>query len=175
MIYAISTTISRLKCLVAVGETTHTGHHAEHVVVGGIDADLGGLGSGNGGVGQNKEQGGVVNAREVARARWLVLLRAQSEGVHVDTSVGVAGVVLVGLDEVEVGTLALGEAVLTVELKLGGHNGVLTPAVEVQSGLSKHEGAGIRHTRVHDTLKAEVGARVSTIGVGGCVPVVVWV
>ena len=76
-----------------------------------------------------------------------MLLRAQGEGVHVDTSVRVAGVVLVGLHQVEVGALTLGEAVLTVELELGGHNRVLTPAVEVQGGLGQHEGASVRHGR----------------------------
>uniref|UniRef100_A0A6C0IKG5 Uncharacterized protein n=1 Tax=viral metagenome TaxID=1070528 RepID=A0A6C0IKG5_9ZZZZ len=55
--------------------------------------------------------------------------------------------VLEGLDSVEVGTLTLGEAVLAVKLKLGGHNGVLTPAMHVEGGLSKHEGAGIRESR----------------------------
>jgi len=58
-----------------------------------------------------------------------VLLRAKGEGVHVDTSVGATGVALEGLDKVEVGTLTLGEAVLTVELKLGSDHRVLTPAV----------------------------------------------
>jgi len=76
-----------------------------------------------------------------------VLLRAKSEGVHVDTSVRVAGVVLVRLHQVEVGTLALGEAVLAVKLELSGNNRVLTPAVHVKSGLSHNEGTGIRHTR----------------------------
>ena len=72
---------------------------------------------------------GVVDTGEVAAAGWLVFLGAKSEGVHVDTGVGAAGVGLVGLDEVEVGTLTLGEAVLTVELKLGSDHRVLTPAV----------------------------------------------
>jgi hypothetical protein len=59
---------------------------------------------------------GIVNAGEVARARGLVLLGAKSERVNVDTSVGVASVVLVGLDKVEVCTLTLREAVLAVKL-----------------------------------------------------------
>jgi hypothetical protein len=53
-------------------------------------------------------------------------------------------VVLVGLNEVEVGSFTLREAVLSVELQLGSDNGVLTPAVHVKGGLSEHEGAGIR-------------------------------
>ena len=97
-----------------------------------------------------------------------MLLRAQSKGVHVDTSVGVAGVVLVWLDEVKVGSLALGEAVLTVELELGGHNRVLTPAVHVKGGLGKNEGSCIRDTRVLDVRESQVGG---VIGVVGAVPV----
>ena len=57
---------------------------------------------------------------------------------------GERGVVLVGLDNVEVRTLTLGEAVLAVKLKLGSYNRVLTPAVHVKGSLGKHEGGGIR-------------------------------
>ena len=102
--------------LVGVGKTTHTGHHAEHVVVGGIDTDLGGGGTGNRRVRQDKLERGVVNARKVAGARGLVLFRAEGKRVHVDTSVGVAGVVLVRLDKVEIRTFTLRETVLTIEL-----------------------------------------------------------
>ena len=91
-----------------------------------------------------------------------MLLRAESKGVHVDTSVGVAGVVLVGLDEVKVGSLALGEAVLTVELELGGHNRVLTPAVHIKGRLSKDEGSCIRDTRLTGTESINEGLT------GGC-------
>ena len=77
-----------------------------------------------------------------------MLLRAKGEGVDVDTSVGVTGVGLVGLNLVEVGSLTLREAVLSVKLKLGGDNRVLSPAVHVQGGLGKHEGSGVRHRGV---------------------------
>jgi len=80
-----------------------------------------------------------------------VLLGAESEGVHVDTSVGVAGVVLVGLDNVEVGTLTLREAILAVKLELSGDDGVEAPAVHIEGSLGEdectsigHEGAGDR-------------------------------
>jgi len=59
---------------------------------------------------------GVINAGEVARTGRLVLLGAKGEGVDVDTSVGVASVVLEGLDKVEVCSLTLREAVLAVKL-----------------------------------------------------------
>ena len=73
--------------LVRVGKTTHARHDTEDVVVGGVDTDLGGLGARHGRVREDKLKGGVVNAREVARARRLVLLRAKGERVNVDASV----------------------------------------------------------------------------------------
>ena len=98
----ITATRATLRCLVGVGKATHTTHHAEHVVVGTVDTHLGSTGTLNGSVGEHELKGSVVDTGEVASAGWLVLLRAQGEGVHVDTSVRVAGVVLVGLDQVEV-------------------------------------------------------------------------
>jgi len=73
-----------------------------------------------------------------------MLFRAESKGVHVNTFIGVAGVALVRLNPREVGSFTLREAVLAVELQLGGDDGVLSPAVHVKGGLGKHEGAGIR-------------------------------
>ncbi len=61
---------------------------------------------------------GVVNAREVASAGWLVLLGLQSEGVHVDAGVWHAGVVHEWLVLVEVLASLLLEAVLTVQDQL---------------------------------------------------------
>jgi len=55
-------------------------------------------------------------------------------------------VVLVGLNEVKVGSFTLREAVLAVELELGGHDGVLTPAVHGEGGLGENESARIRNT-----------------------------
>ena len=91
-----------------------------------------------------------------------MLLRAKGEGVHVDTSVRGAGVVLEGLDGIEVRSLTLGEAVLAVKLKLGGHNGILTPAVHVKGGLGKHEGTGIGESRAK-------GGGINTGHIGGLV------
>lgn len=79
-----------------------------------------------------------------------MLLGAQGEGVHVDARVGAAGVVLERLDLVEVGALALREAVLAVKLELGSDHGVLAPAVHVEGGLRKNEGAGIGHIGAGD-------------------------
>ena len=76
-----------------------------------------------------------------------MFLRAQREGVHVDAGIRGTGVVLEGLDHVEVRALTLREAVLAVELELGRDDRVLTPAVHVESGLRQDEGTGIGHVR----------------------------
>jgi len=149
------------KCnLIAVSETTHAAHDTENVVVSGIDTNLGSLDTLNSGVGENKLKSSVVNAREVARAAWLVLLGAQGEGVHVDAGVGGGGVVLVGLHGVEVGAFALREAVLAVKLELGGDNGVVAPAVQGEGSLGEDKGAGIRNTGPDHVA----GSQNSTIG-----------
>jgi len=148
--------------LVGVSQTTHTAHDTKHVVVGGKHADLGSAGTLDGGIGQHELESSIVNTREVARARWLVLFRAKGEGVQVDTGVWVAGVVLPWLNEVEVGALALREAVLAVELQLGSDNGVLTPAVHVKSSLGKHEGASIRDSRLNSIDTGDTAGTEST-------------
>ena len=96
--------------LVGVGETTHARHDSEHVVVGGVHTDLSGLGTLDGGIGKHKLESSIIDSREVAGSAWLVLLRPEGEGVHVDTSVGVASVVLVWLHKIEIGALTLREA-----------------------------------------------------------------
>jgi hypothetical protein len=85
-----------------------------------------------------------------------VLLGPQSEGIQVDSGVGGASVVLVRLNQVEVGSLTLREAVLSVKLELSSHDGVLTPAVHVKRGLGKDESAGIRNSR-NRASRAKVG------------------
>ena len=72
-----------------------------------------------------------------------MFLRPECEGINVDAGVGSTGVVLEGLNNVEVGSLSLGDAVLAVELQLGSDDGVLAPAVEVEGSLGQDEGAGI--------------------------------
>jgi len=84
-----------------------------------------------------------------------VLLGAKGEGIHVDAGIGGTGMRLERLDLVEVGTLTLREAILTVKLELGNNHGVKTPAMHVEGSLSKHERSSVRH-----------GGRDG--GVGGC-------
>ena len=144
--------------LIGVGEPTHSAHDSEHIVVRGVDTDLGSSQTTDGGGRHNQLECGGIDSGHVARATGLVLLRAQGEGVHVDTSVGATGVVLVWLHQVEVGSLTLGESVLSIELELGGNHGVLSPAMHVEGGLGQHEGTSIRYTRV--LRDVEVGERV---------------
>ena len=65
----------------------------------------------------------VVDAGEVAGAGRLVLLGLEREGVRVHTGAGATGVMVVGLDLVEVLTLLLLETVLAVEDELEGVEG----------------------------------------------------
>jgi len=95
-----------------------------------------------------EDEGGSVNAREVASAGGLVLLGLQAERVHVDTGRrGNVLVVLVGLHQVEVGTITLVEAIVAVELHLGSDNGVATggiarsDSIGVVEGIMRHSGS----------------------------------
>ena len=112
--------------------------------------DAGGEGDGN---------LGVVNAREVAGAGGLVLLGLEREGVGVHTGVGAAGVVVVGLDLVEVLTLLGLEAVLTVEDKL-----------ELGEGADKilgELGVGVIGTRADEGNTGSEGGRDEAVSRGG--------
>lgn len=146
--------------LIRVRDTSHTTHDTEDVVVNGVHTDLGSGGTRNRASRKDKLEDSIVNAGEVARTGRLVLLRAEGKGVDVDTRVGAAGVVLEGLDNIEVVTLTLREAVLTVKLELGSDDGVLAPTVHVESGLGEDEGTGIGHIGLSDggTIKTREGA-----------------
>uniref|UniRef100_A0A6C0IT24 Uncharacterized protein n=1 Tax=viral metagenome TaxID=1070528 RepID=A0A6C0IT24_9ZZZZ len=135
-----------LRCLITVSRSSHARHYAKHIVVNGIYTNLGGLGSGYGTRRKNKLKNSVINSGEIAATRRLVLLGAKGEGVYVDTSIGGTGVVLVGLDNIEVRALTLREAVLSVKLKLGGDNGILTPTMHVKGRLGEYKGTGIRES-----------------------------
>jgi hypothetical protein len=81
--------------------------------------------------------------------------------------------VLERLNEVEVSSFALREAILTVKLELGGNNGVLTPAVHLEGSLRKDEGTGIRNTVIYRLTKGigevcnSCGREVATSGATG--------
>jgi len=123
-----------------------------------------------------------------------VLLRLQSEGVHVDTSGGDVGVVLEGLHLVEIASLAHLETVVAVQLQQGSHHGVLTghalhashgiarlqhgpvpPVGEVEGLLSlpavhhgviaRHEGIALHHP--HQLLTGVVEVQLELVGGGG--------
>ena len=134
------------RSLVAVRQTAHAAHHAQHVVVDGVHAHLRRATSAHRVHGHRELEGRLVDAREVARAGRLVLLRLEREGVHADArSRRRARVVLERLHEREVTSLALREAVLSVELQLGDLNRALARAARA---------------RVEDDLRQEVVGRV---------------
>ncbi|ABT16413.1 hypothetical protein ATCV1_z279R [Acanthocystis turfacea chlorella virus 1] len=173
--------------LVGEGKATHTGHHAEHVVVLGVDVEVG---EGNGGVGGHglalaqavghvgdhvvgvhggglvgQGQGGVINAREVASAAGLATGRLERERVQVHAGRDHGAHGLVGLHLVEVRALAAGETVLAVELDLG----------RVQGGQLLVEGGGVGSvTNGGVGVDADVGqggvAAVRVVRAGGEVP-----
>ena len=145
-------------------QASHTGHHTKNVVIHGIHANLGSVRALNGGVGENKLKGSVINTREVARAGRLVLLGPQCEGIQVDSGVWGASVVLPRLNEVEVSSFALREAILAVKLELGSDDWVLTPAVHVERSLGEDKGAGIRDTGVKTSESTRLG---DGVGAGG--------
>ena len=76
-----------LDCLVGVCKPTHATHNSEDIVVNSIDANLGGACARNSSVRENKLKRSVINAREVAAAARLVLLRAEGKRVHIDSGV----------------------------------------------------------------------------------------
>jgi hypothetical protein len=93
-----------------------------------------------------------------------MLFGPEGKRVHIDTGVGSAGVVLVRLDEVEVSSFALREAILAVKLELSGDDGVHTPAVKGERSLGKNESAGIRYTRVLvRAVAAKAGSKVGLV------------
>ena len=129
-------------------QTSHARHDAEHVVVRRIHTHRGAGGRANRVVGHRQQDGRVINTRQVASARGLVLLGLQSKGVHVDAHRRHVGVVLEGLHLVEVATLAALEAVVAVELEQGVHRGV-------GAGEALHAGHGV--ARLQDGAVPPVG------------------
>ena len=105
---------AKTKCLVRESESAHTRLDAEDVVVGREHVEVGRLAGGNGLDGDLR----VVDAGEVAGAGGLVLLGLEREGVRVDTGEGATGVVVEGLDLVEILAVLRLEAVLAVEDEL---------------------------------------------------------
>jgi len=124
------------KSLITVCKSTHSTHDTKHVIVSGIYTYLGGVESTNSVVGEGEYQGGIVNAGEVACAAGLVLLGLEGKGVYVDTYSGDVGVVLVRLYQVEVASLTVREAVVSVELYNGGY-------YRVVAGKSLYTGYGV--------------------------------
>ena len=134
-------------------------HNTKNVVIDRIHANLRGEIRANSVVGQSQLQDRIVNTGEVAAAAGLVLLRLQGEGVHVDTDSGDVGVVLVRLDKVEVLALTLREAIVAVQLNLGGNHGVLAgQALHTGDGVTGLKNSAVKPVRVVEGLLALPGA-----------------
>ena len=67
--------------LIGVSHATHAAHDTKYVVVNRVDTDLGSPGALDGSTRKNELESRVINAREIARSRWLMLLWAESERV----------------------------------------------------------------------------------------------
>ena len=126
-------------------------HNTKHVVVNGVHAHLSAQHRAHSVVAQSQLQHGIVNAAEVAASAGLVLLRLQCEAVDVDTHSRHVGVVLVRLHQVEVLALTLAEAVMAVQLDLGGHSGV----VASQTLHAGHAVAALQHSAVEPVAVVE--------------------
>jgi len=88
-----------------------------------------------------------------------VLLGLEGERVDVDADRGAVGVVLVGLDQVEVGTLTNGEAVVAVELDERRDDGVVARhALHTGDGVAGLEDGAVPVVGVVEGLLALVGA-----------------
>ena len=101
----------------------------------------------------------VIDAREVASASRLVLLGLERERVRVHTGVRVTGVVVVGLDLVEVLTLLGLEAVLTVEDELEVGEGTDSLLAELDVGPAADTGAEEGNTGTLADGHVGVGAK----------------
>ena len=145
-------------CLVRIGKAAHATHDTENVVVRRIDTDRGARGRTNRVVGDREEERGVINAGQVARARRLVVLRLEGEGVDVDTDRRAVGVVLVRLDQVEVLALTDGEAVVAVELDERRDDRVLARhALDARDGVATVEDRAVPPVGVVERLLALPG------------------
>ena len=88
-----------------------------------------------------------------------MLLGLEGKRVDVDADRGAVGVVLVGLDKVEVGTLANREAVVAVELEERRDNGVLAGhALDARDGVARLQDGAIPPIGVVEGLLTLVGA-----------------
>lgn len=76
----------------------------------------------------------IVNTRHIDGSRWLMILWVKSEGVYVNSFSWSVGVMLIWLDKSEVTSITLGEAVMSVQLKLGCSSWVITIIISVLSG-----------------------------------------
>ena len=142
-----------------VHDVVNATHDTKNVVVGRVDADRGAQVQADRVVRHREEERGVINTGQVAGAAGLVLLGLEGKRVDVDADRGAVGVVLVGLDQVEVGTLTHGEAVVAVELEERRDDGVLARhALHTRNGVTGLQHGAVPPVGVVEGLLALVGA-----------------
>jgi len=96
--------------------SVNAGHNTEDVVIDRVHSDL--RPTAHCLRRELKLERSIIYPTEVASSGRLVLLRLESEGVHVNTGGRNVGMMLVGLHKVEVRTKALLEAIVAVKLEL---------------------------------------------------------
>ncbi len=93
-----------------------------------------------------------------------MLLGLERKGVDVDADSGHVGVVLVGLDQVEVGTLATRESVVAVELEQRIDGGVVAShALDAGDGVPRLQDGAVPEVGVVEGLLSLVGAHDSVV------------
>jgi len=102
--------------LIGISKSAHSRHHSEDVVVEGIDVEL----SSGDTSSESQAHCSIIDTGHVDTATWLMLFGIQSERVHVDTSGGSVGKVLIRLNKVEVTSRASREPIVSIELELEG-------------------------------------------------------
>ena len=142
-----------------VHQAVNARHNTKNVVVGSVHTHRGGQVQANRVVRHRQEERGVINTGQVAGPAGLVLLGLESKGIHVDTNGRAVGVVLVGLDHVEVGTLTNVKSVVAVELDECRDNRVATRhALHTGHGVPRLQDGAVPVVGVVEGLGALVGA-----------------
>ena len=150
-----------------IHQAVNARHNTKNVVVSSIHANRGRQVQAHSVVGDSQQQGRVINTRQVAGARGLVLLGLESKGIHVDTNRRAVGVVLVGLDQVEVGTLTDRESIVSVELEERRDNGVLTShALHAGHGVARLQHGAVPPVGVVEGLLSLVRANDGVVAAG---------
>jgi len=146
--------------LIRICKPAHATHDTEDIVICRVDTDLG-VARRDGRRGEGELEGRVIDTGHVACARGLVLLGLKAEGVDIDACGRDVGVVLVGLDKIEVAAHALRETIMTVKLELSGEDGI---EASVDTRNTNEVTGGKAGVRVRESLGGDGTGRIGTDG-----------